>query len=149
MGIKSRTKKEGKENNRHQVFIALRARDQTKEEIYPSSKRNKIYPDKHPDDMTSEEWIVFKDSKKFPKKVGDGPRIYDNVVRVPVDQYTEYQNNNGTITLLNINKRVMLQKPYVMDAYKKEIVKSIKRAMQEREAAEQFKKGVENGTNAQ
>jgi len=49
-------------------------------------------------------------------------------VRVPTS-LTEFHDSQGRVILLNVAKRVMLQKPYLRDEYKKEVVRFVNKSM--------------------
>jgi len=65
--------------------------------------------------------------------------VLNNIpARVPTE-YVEHVNSNGNITLLNINKRIMLQKPYKEDVHKQEVIRHIRKASKELEAEKKFR----------
>ena len=126
MSVKKQLKKASM--NRHRVFLALRKGDTVSMENWnnPSTKKYP-YPDKHPDEMTSAEWQEWKIKKS--KKV-------DTPVRVP-NSMTQFSDSRGMIIWLNVGKRVMLQKPYLRDEYKKEVVRFVNKSMEAYKASKE------------
>jgi hypothetical protein len=141
MGIKKQLKKDNP--NRHKVFKALRRGETHTIETRTSLTRNPVYPDKHPNDMTSEEWAEWKEKKKKPRRQEEnGMILYKNEVRVP-DYMTEFNDTKGNIILLNVSKRVMLRKPYINQEYNREITRFVNKMAQKLDAEASLKKELE------
>jgi hypothetical protein len=133
MGIKKILKKENP--NRHKVFLSLREGGSLRTEEVKSSTKSKIYPDKSPRDMTKEEWAEWKIKKNVRQPV-DKNNLYTKNVKIP-NGLTEFNNSFGNTIFLNVPKRIMLNKPYVSDEFKREVVRFVNKAMKAEAAARQ------------